>query len=490
MNRFTSSRHHHPGAKRPGGVRPVLEQLEDRTVLSTLTVLNALDSGAGSLRDAIKAAHSGDAILFDSGLSGHTITLTSGELAITKNLDIEGPGPDKLAISGNNQSRVFDVSQNQNPVAVTIVGLTIENGFSTNGFAGGIWNVGSNLTLTNDVLSNNMVSGKSGTDHSAAGGAIENGLGTLNVSGCTFIGNQALASGVGQGFGGAIYSITRATVTVCNSTFTGNLAQGGSGGNAPNGYNNSGLALGGAITNDAGSTLSLSGSTFTGNMAIGGSDIIGQSSGRNVGTGSGGGLFDSGVASVANCTFTCNIAVGGTGNTGGSGVVRVGDGVGGGIGTTMVVGSAQSLIVTDCNITSNDAQGGAGNTGGVITSDGIGGGLSTFFGATAIVTTSTLTGNSATGGAGAAGQNGGDGLGGGLYNDGTSTLTVTGSTIMGNSAIGGAAGSGGSAGQGGGGGAYFADGGIVCLDSFTVLNISGNTAAKNKDIFGSYTTLP
>ena len=128
MNRFTLSRRHQTGTRRPARTRPVLELLEDRTVLSTLTVLNTLDSGAGSLRDTIKAARSGDTIVFASSLSGQTITLTSGELAISKSLDIEGPGAGLLAISGNNASRVFDISQNQKPVTVTIAGLTIENG--------------------------------------------------------------------------------------------------------------------------------------------------------------------------------------------------------------------------------------------------------------------------------------------------------------------------------------------------------------------------
>jgi hypothetical protein len=58
MNRFTFSRRLNTGTKRPARARPVLGLLEDRTVLSTLTVLNALDSGAGSLRDTIKAARS------------------------------------------------------------------------------------------------------------------------------------------------------------------------------------------------------------------------------------------------------------------------------------------------------------------------------------------------------------------------------------------------------------------------------------------------
>jgi hypothetical protein len=56
--------------------------LEDRTVLSTLTVTNALDSGANSLRDAIQHAKDGDMIVFDPSLNGQTITLTSDELAI------------------------------------------------------------------------------------------------------------------------------------------------------------------------------------------------------------------------------------------------------------------------------------------------------------------------------------------------------------------------------------------------------------------------
>src|SRR6516165_8107426 len=81
--------------------RPRLEGLEERTVLSTLTVLNTLDKGAGSLRDTITNAQSGDTIVFDPRLNGQTITLTSGELTIKKSLDIEGPGASLLGVSGN-----------------------------------------------------------------------------------------------------------------------------------------------------------------------------------------------------------------------------------------------------------------------------------------------------------------------------------------------------------------------------------------------------
>ena len=37
MNRFTLSRGHPPGTKRPARARPVLELLEDRTVLNSYT---------------------------------------------------------------------------------------------------------------------------------------------------------------------------------------------------------------------------------------------------------------------------------------------------------------------------------------------------------------------------------------------------------------------------------------------------------------------
>src|SRR5262245_4173694 len=90
------------GSRRSGGsgpaarLRPRLEALEDRLLPSTLAVLNVNDSGPGSLRADIAAAHSGDTIVIDSSLRSQNITLTSGELVIDKDLDIEGPGGSAL----------------------------------------------------------------------------------------------------------------------------------------------------------------------------------------------------------------------------------------------------------------------------------------------------------------------------------------------------------------------------------------------------------
>src|SRR5215203_5018950 len=88
-----------PAAQRRGRhqarfFRPQLQPLEDRTLPSTFTVLNLTDSDAGSLRQAIADANAlagADVIEFAPGLHG-TIALTGGQLDITDDLTIDGPG--------------------------------------------------------------------------------------------------------------------------------------------------------------------------------------------------------------------------------------------------------------------------------------------------------------------------------------------------------------------------------------------------------------
>ena len=226
-----------------------LERLEDRTVLSTLTVLNSLDSGPGSLRDTIAAASHGDTINFAKKV--HNITLTSGELDITQNLDIEGPGPNKLKISGNDASRVFDISAGE---TVTIAGLTITDGLATGTPAHPQHRrrdlESGDLTLINDVLSDNQAVGATNDRFSSTngftgvgvGGGVIN-LGTLNVTGCQFINNQARALRQHRGHlrrqvaavGGAIAeSLVRALApaAMADSQFAGNVARGGNGGDS------------------------------------------------------------------------------------------------------------------------------------------------------------------------------------------------------------------------------------------------------------------
>ena len=119
-------------------------------------VTNTNDAGAGSLRQAIIIANSvagTDTITFDPSLVGETITLTSGELDVTDSVDIEGLGASQIAISGNDNSRVFNIDDDNNSrIDVAIEGLTIRDGYSNsyiNG-GGGIFNQ-ENLTISNSI---------------------------------------------------------------------------------------------------------------------------------------------------------------------------------------------------------------------------------------------------------------------------------------------------------------------------------------------------
>ena len=134
---------------------PRLESCEDRTMPSTFSVLNLNDSGTGSLRAAIASANThvgADTIVFSPGLHG-IITLTTGELLITDSVSISGSGASNLSVSGNNASRVFEINTGLN---VSINNLTITHGSALDD-GGGILNHGSNLTLSGDVLTLNVV---------------------------------------------------------------------------------------------------------------------------------------------------------------------------------------------------------------------------------------------------------------------------------------------------------------------------------------------
>ena len=86
-----------------------------RSQAANLLVYNTNNSGAGSLRQAIAdntALGGGNTIIFSNVVAG-TITLTSGELLITKNVTILGPGANVLAVNGNfpnTTNRVFHIN--------------------------------------------------------------------------------------------------------------------------------------------------------------------------------------------------------------------------------------------------------------------------------------------------------------------------------------------------------------------------------------------
>ncbi|MHC5918055.1 MAG: hypothetical protein ACYTXE_45440, partial [Nostoc sp.] len=84
--------------------------------MSTFTVTNTNNSGAGSLRQAVLDANAltGKDIINFSGLFtdglAHTISLTGSGLSITDDLIIVGTNPSKLTIKDDSASRVFDIA--------------------------------------------------------------------------------------------------------------------------------------------------------------------------------------------------------------------------------------------------------------------------------------------------------------------------------------------------------------------------------------------
>ena len=84
------------------------------------------------LRAEIAAASSGDTIVFDPSLASETITLSSGPLALSSNLTINGLGASLLTLSGNNASQLFTLS---GTAQVTLANLTLTGGMSSEGGA-------------------------------------------------------------------------------------------------------------------------------------------------------------------------------------------------------------------------------------------------------------------------------------------------------------------------------------------------------------------
>src|SRR5262249_38983942 len=154
-------------------------------------VTNNGDSGPGSLRQAIADAPAGGTIVFSPALRGETIPLSSGALEVDKNLSIQGPGSDRLSVSGSNASAVFAVAGGG---TATISGLTIPGGSASQG--GGISNAG-NLTLDHDAVTGNLA----GTFIGEGGGIYNSG--TLSLDHSTVSGNQA-SGFIGEG--GGIYN--------------------------------------------------------------------------------------------------------------------------------------------------------------------------------------------------------------------------------------------------------------------------------------------
>jgi hypothetical protein len=180
---------------------------------SDVTVMNAADSGAGSLRKALGTMCVGGTVTFSDALANQTITLLSGPLTLGKNVTIDASATPGLTISGNNSDRVFIVNAG---TTATVKHLTVTNGYGFQ-LAGGILNNGS-LTLDHVTLTGNTMATDAG-DFWQGGGGIYNGSGaTFNLIDSSVTNNQARWSG------GGVYSFFNTTTTIVRSTISGNVS--------------------------------------------------------------------------------------------------------------------------------------------------------------------------------------------------------------------------------------------------------------------------
>jgi hypothetical protein len=281
-----------------------------------ITVMNTNDSGPDSLRQALVDAHDGDTINF--AVTG-TIVLTSGGFVIDKRVTISGPGPDRLSIDGNqtNFQCVFGVADSN---TVTISGLTVTNGNC------GMYSDHASLTVNNCVVTANKghsslggvgindargptapVERRNDCDAREAYGERPAGFATLTIANCVISDNS----------GSGVENLS-ASVTIIDSTISGNFTDNSQGGfGEGGGIYTSGVKFPGNLT-VINSTISGNFASFNGGgiasglsgLTIVNSTISGNSTG-DPDNGYGGGIAADGGGVVPPALTITNSTVGG-----------------------------------------------------------------------------------------------------------------------------------------------------------------------------------
>ena len=554
-----------------------MERLEQRLVLSAFTPqLGDIGVESHNLRNAIQQANSNgedDIIHLSAGLwqlnvangsGGQENQAATGDYDLTEanqTIIIEGQGPGVTIVDGKQLDRLFHVHS-------------------------GVTAIFRNLTIANGQAYDNGFTGTLPDERPAMGGAILVESGTLYLDKFelrlnTALGAEGIVNRNGLDARGGAVAAVNSTVVVGNSTFFNNQANGGAGGYGPDGIDginggdgesgndggSGGFASGAAIYADE-STLTISDSLFDQNAANGGRGGNGGDGGSGDGggiggTGAGGGqggdarggavFLDSGTLTVSSSVFqngsvrggsaghggrggrggqqggsgSPNGALGGASNIGGwaqGGAIWVGVGdvtisqtrmvdafLGGGIGGRGGVGGNGGNAAT--NTGGSGGQGGSGGEGGTAEGGGyyhgkgtvtlleseiadntIEGGLGGEGGSAGSAGDSGPGGNPAVkGGNGANGGQGGNGHGGGVFVQNVIAV-ITNVTISGNEASAGEGGPGGGEGDGSGGGASgregtpaeagISEGGGLWNDDAAVVTLRSSTVSNNNAMEG------
>lgn len=201
-----------------------------------------------SLREALDLANNrigDDTILFAPWV--HDIHLDEGQLAVSSNVDIIGPGSDLLTLNADGLSRVLSLSAG---VEATIEGLTVTGGLADHG--AGIYNAG-DLTLIDVAVVGNVANTSSSQGGGIYVGNGSTGGASLHLADSTVDGNQAI-------HGNGIYAyLVEATLSIERSTISKNFANDSAVYSAGGGL---------AIASSSNSAVNISNSTFSGNSAL------------------------------------------------------------------------------------------------------------------------------------------------------------------------------------------------------------------------------
>jgi hypothetical protein len=261
-----------PSSRRPQRHRPSLEQLEGRALPAAYTAASVADLIADiNLANSNPANLTGESntITLEAGTTFKLTAADNGTdggnglpvIAANDNLTIVGYGAtiERANATGTPAFRLFDVAAG---ASLTLTDLTLQGGL-TYSSGGAIYSQGG-LNLTRVTVQNNLALGSHGGNSSdyfggpggdALGGGVYIGGGTALLNGVTLSGNTAQGGdggdgGVGWlydrhgnpwryvaypggsggvGYGGGLYA-AGGTVTLLDTSVTGNTAQGGTGG--------------------------------------------------------------------------------------------------------------------------------------------------------------------------------------------------------------------------------------------------------------------
>lgn len=167
----------------PSPCGETLGEVEDYLIIirneTCRTVRNLLDSGTGSLRNAISCSSPGDTIIFDPSLNGQTIEINSTAIILNKNLVISSNTSDNITIASINPqvaslTSLFEIQAGN---MVEFIGLSFEGAY---GLEGSVFQNSGQLILNNVQAKNGGKTDINSTVVNLSGGNLQM-VGTTTV---------------------------------------------------------------------------------------------------------------------------------------------------------------------------------------------------------------------------------------------------------------------------------------------------------------------